>query len=220
MPVIHDIPLSLKAGEVLRRGEFRGRAGIRPEIKGLILELLVGVEEAHLLEPAIAYEIYPAGGANPLWSGTRLALLLPRARELAIVVGTIGPRLEARVAAYNSRSEPLRGVLLDGVGSAAVDALTQEACELMTAEASPHGYQVSSPINPGMPGLPLTEQRTLLEMVPAREIGVSLTSSGMLVPRKSVSMVIGMGPEMKTWTRSEVCARCNLGRTCHYRIPA
>ena len=229
MPVIRNIPLSLKTGEVLRRAGFRGHPKIRPEIKQLILELLESVEKAHLLEPAIAYEIYPVtalshsqvtlkGGA--VLRGSLLSSLLPQAKELAVVVVTIGPGLEKQVTDYTSRNEPLRGVLLDGIGSAAVDSLTQEACKLITAEALPRGYQVGSPISPGMPGLPITEQWPLLEMVPAREIGVSLTSSGIMVPRKSASMVIGMGLKMKTWTRAEVCARCNLSQTCQYRIPA
>ena len=59
MPVIRDIPLSLKTKEVLRRQGFRGHSKIRPEITNLILELLASVESAHLLEPAAAYEIHP-----------------------------------------------------------------------------------------------------------------------------------------------------------------
>jgi hypothetical protein len=193
MPVIHDIPLSLKTDDVLRREGFRGHSNIRPEIKKLILELLASIGDAHLLEPAIAYEIYPIAElsrgqvslqGNEVLHGSLLPSLLPEAKELAVVVGTIGPRLEKQVTDYTNRNEPLRGVLLDGIGSAAVDLLTQEACKLITAEASPRGYQVSSPISPGMPGLPITEQWPLLEMMPAWEIGVSLTSSGVMFPRK------------------------------------
>ena len=109
-------------------------------------------------------------------------------------------------------------MLLDGIGSAAVDSLTQEVCKFMTGEASSRGYQVSSPISPGMPGLSITEQWQLLEMVPSGEIGVSLTSSGIMVPRKSASMVMGIGPQMTTWTRAEVCAHCSLKQTCPYKI--
>lgn len=227
MPVVRDIPLSLKTREVLRREGFRGQAKIRPEIKGLILELLISLKEAHLLEPAVVYEIYPITGmshgqlslkGNAVLSGPLLPSLLPEAKELAVVVCTIGPRLEKKVTDYINKGEPLRGLLLDGIGSAAVDSLTQEVCKFMVREASSRGYQVSSPISPGMPGLPITEQWQLLKMVPAQEIGVSLTSSGIMVPRKSVSMVMGIGPEMKTWTRAEVCAQCNLRKTCPYRI--
>jgi hypothetical protein len=208
--------LSLKTGEVLRRAGFGSHSGVRPGIKNLVSELLAAVGDARLLEPAVACEIYPlAEAGDPLFSS-----LLPEAKEVAIVVGTIGPGLEKQVTDYSSKGEPLRGVLLDGIGSAAVDSLAQEACNLVADEASSRGYPVGSPINPGMPGLPIVKQRQLLEMVPSREIGVSLTSSGMMVPRKSVSMVIGIGTRMATWTRAEVCARCGLKQSCPHRIRA
>jgi hypothetical protein len=229
MPVIRDIPLSLKTGEVLRREGFREHSKVKPEIKGLIGELLASVKKAHLVEPAVAYEIYGVTKishdllcleGNRVVPGSLLASLLPEVKELAAVVITIGPRLEKQVTDYTNRGEALRGLLLDGIGSAAVDSLTQEVCKLMAGEASSRGYETSSPISPGMPGLAITEQWPLLEMVPAGEIGVSLTSAGVMVPRKSASMVIGIGPKMKTWTRAEVCARCNLRKTCPYRIQA
>ncbi len=179
------------------------------------------------MEPAVAYEIYGVTKishdqlcleGNRAVPGLLLPSLLPEVKELAAVVATIGPKLEKQVTDYTNRGEPLRGLLLDGIGSTAVDSLTQEVCKLMAGEASSRGYQTSSPISPGMPGLDITEQWHLLEMVPAGEIGVSLTSAGIMVPRKSASMVIGMGPKMKTWTRAEVCARCNLRKTCPYKI--
>jgi hypothetical protein len=229
MPVIREIPLSLKTREVLRREGLRGHSKVRPEIKSLVIELLTSVKKVRLLEPAIAYEIRPivemnhsqlSLEGNLIVQGPLLPSLLPEAKELAVVVCTIGPKLEKQATDYFDQGEPLRGMLLDGIGSAAVDSLAQEVCKFMAGEASSRGYEMSSPVNPGMPGLPITEQRQLLKMVLAREIGVSLTSSGIMVPRKSTSMVIGIGPRMTTWTRAEVCARCSLRKTCPYRIQA
>jgi hypothetical protein len=229
MPIIRDIHLSLKTGEVLRREGLGAGAKVRPEIRVLIKELLAGVRRAHLLEPATAYGIYTITELSQQWLSLEgkpgvhdplLSSLLPRAKELAIAVCTIGPRLEQQVTDYNSQGELLRGTLLDGIGSAAVDSLTEEVCKLIAGEASSRGYEASSPINPGMPALPITEQWQLLKMVPAGEIGVSLTSSGIMAPRKSVSLVIGIGLQMAKWTRAEVCARCHLKKTCPYRIPA
>ncbi|GAH37563.1 unnamed protein product [marine sediment metagenome] len=229
MPIIRDIPLSLKTREVLRREGFGGHSKVRPEIKSLVLELLASVKKAHLLEPAVAYEIYTITEMSHrqlslegdlVVQGPLLPSLLPKAKELAVVVCTIGPRLEKQVTDYINRDEPLRGLLLDGIGSAAVDSLTQEVCKFMAGEASSRGYQASSPISPGMPGLPITEQWRLLEMVPAREIGASLTPLAIMSPRKSTSMVMGLGPQMTRWTGAEVCAHCSLRKTCPYRIPA
>ena len=69
-----------------------------------------------------------------------------------------------------------------------------------------------------MPGFPMSEQWNLVELAKAHEIGVILTPSGILVPRKSTSMVIGVGPKMTRWTQAEVCARCSLRKTCPYKI--
>jgi hypothetical protein len=227
MSMIRDIPLRLKTKEVLRRVGFTGHSKIRPEVKNLILELIAGAKNGHLLEPAIVYEIYPITGMSRrqfslkgkgTLRGLLLPPLLPEAKALAAVVCTIGPKLEKQVTRYFNQNEPLRGLLLDGIGSAAVDSLTEEVCRLITAEASSRGYQASSPISPGMLGFPISGQWQLLKMVPEQKIGVSLTSSGIMVPRKSAPMVIGIGPQVKMWTRAEVCARCSLWESCHYRI--
>jgi len=229
MPVICDVPLSLKLWDVLRREGFGEHSEIRPEIRILIRELLASVKKARLLEPAIAYEIYTITEISErqlslegksVIRDSLLPSLLPAAKELAVAVCTIGPRLEKQATDYFNRGEPLRGTLLDGIGSAAVDSLTEEVCKFIAGEASSRGYEASSPISPGMPGSPITEQWQWLKLVPAQEIGMSLTSSGIMVPRKSVSMVIGIGPQMAKWTRAEVCARCHLKKTCPYRILA
>lgn len=228
MPVIRDISLNLKTREVLRREGYRGHLQIKPEIKSLILELLTSVMNTHLLEPAIVYEIYPVNGISHSQSylegdvellSSLLPSLPPGVKEVTAVVSTIGPKLEKQVKDYNEQGEPLRGLLLDGIGSAAVDSLTQEACQFIAGEVLSRGYQVSRPISPGMPGLPIAAQWQLLKMAPAREVGVSLTASGMMVPRKSSSMVMAIGPQMPRWTHAEACARCNLSQACAYRIP-
>lgn len=228
MPVIRNIPLDLKyTGEVLRRQGLGSGAKVRTQIKSLITELLASVKSGHLLEPAVAYEYYPVSGmngsqisleGNKAIQGALLPATFPEAKELTVLVATIGPRLQAQVTAFSKSGSALRGMILDGIGTAAVDMLVPEALRTIAAEVSPRGYEISSPVHPGMPGFPLTEQRNLLGLVKSQEIGVSLSPSGILVPLKSVAMVIGIGPKMTRWTQAEVCARCSLRKTCHYKI--
>jgi hypothetical protein len=227
MPVIRDIPLSLKTREVLRRQGLGGGAKVRPEIKDLILEVLASVKKARLLEPAVAYEYYAVSGMNgsqisleggKAINGPLLPATFPEAKELAVLIGTIGHRLEKQATDYTKSGQVLRGALLDGIGSTAVDILVPEALKIIAGEVLSRGYEISSPVNPGMPGFPMTEQWNLLGLVKADEIGVSLTPSGILVPRKSVSMVIGIGPKMTRWTQAEVCARCSLRESCPYKV--
>jgi hypothetical protein len=151
-------------------------------------------------------------------NGSLVPSTFPEAKELIAIVCTVGPGLEKRVTEYSREGEALRATLLDGIGSAAVDILEQETCRYFAGEASKHGLQASSPVNPGMPGLPITEQQNLLQLAHAADIGVSLTSSGIMVPRKSTSMIIATGPGMQTWTQAEICTRCNLRDTCPYTV--
>jgi hypothetical protein len=227
MPVIRDIPLSLKTREVLRRQGLGGGAKVRPEIKILIRELLTSLKKSRLLEPAVAYEYYTVSSMNgsqislegdKAIHGPLLPAIFPEAKELAILLCTIGPRLEKQVTDYSKSDEVMRGMILDGIGSAAVDKLVLEVLSLIDSEVSSRGYEISSPVNPGMPGFPLTEQWNLLKLVNADEIGVRLTASGVLIPRKSTSMVMGIGPQMTRWTQAEVCARCTLRETCYYKV--
>ena len=227
MPVICDIPLSLKTREVLRRQGLGGGAKVRPEIKDLILESLASVKKARLLEPVAAYEYYTVSSMNgsqislegdKAIHGPLIPAVFPEAKVLAVLICTIGPRLEKQVTDYSKSGEAMRGMILDGIGSTAVDMMALEVLRRLASEVSSRVYEISSPVNPGMPGFPLTEQWNLLGLVNADEIGVSLTASGVLVPRKSASMVIGIGPKMTRWTQAEVCARCSLRETCHYKV--
>jgi hypothetical protein len=226
MPVIRDISLNLKTREVLRRQGLRARAKVRPQIKNSILELLTAVKKARLLEPAAAYQYYTVSNmndsqilleGNQAIRGPLIPAIFPEAKELAVLLCTIGPRLEKQVTDYSKGGEAMRGMILDGIGSTAVDMVILEVLRRLASEVSSRGYEISSPVNPGMPGFPLTEQRNLLRLVKADEISVRLTASGVLVPRKSASMVVGIGPKMTKWTEAEVCARCSLRETCYYK---
>jgi len=227
MPIIREVALALSVEQVLRRQGIREHSMPRLEITALLYELLASVNDLHLLEPAITYELHLITEVRhdqvclengTVLYGRLLPSLLSSAMELAAAVCTIGPRLEEKVANYFSNEEPLRGLLLDGIGSAAVDSLVQKACQLVRHEALSRSYQASSPLNPGMPGWSISEQWHLFQLVPAEQIGVRLTPLAIMSPRKSTSMVIGIGTEMPTWTQAEACDRCSLKQTCAYKV--
>ena len=230
MPIFRDITLTLDLEQVLRRqGIKQPMSNLTPQIKIIAQELLDMTRNSQLLEPAIAYQTHTITEKYPdriklsegkFLIGSFIPSALPTAKELAAVVCTIGPKLEEKATRFFSENEPLRGLLLDGIGSAAVDSISEEACQIVAREALSHGYQTSSPISPGMPGLDISVQKSLFELVPAEEIGVHLTSAQIMVPIKSISMVIGIGTKMATWTKAEMCKRCPLKKTCHYKVCA
>jgi len=228
MPIVRDIPLRLGLDEVVRAQAIGDYHRLKPGMKSVIHDLLEATSKDGLLGPAVVYEVYRVAevtdghlaveGPAGVLHGALFRKVLPEAEEIAVVVCTIAPALEEQVAQHFARGEPLRGLLLDGIGTAAVESLSGEACHIIGCEAAQRGLKAGSPVSPGSPWFPMSEQWQLFRMVPAGEIGVSLTESGVMVPRKSLSMVVGIGSEMRAWTAAESCDHCNLSRTCRYRV--
>lgn len=226
MPSITDILITLDIKEVLRGQGMGGCSSPMPEIDALSGELLSNIHEMHLLEPALAYESYSITGAGQdrlnlsggfVFNGSLLPVKFPSARKLAAIVCTIGPKLEEAVSEYFSRGEALRGLLLDGIGNAALDSIVREACRMVKKESSSQGYKVSSPVSPGTPGFSISEQRTVFKLAPAEHIGVRLTASGVMFPRKSISMVIAIGKDLPEQAEDNICDSCNMAASCKYR---
>ena len=100
-------------------------------------ELLGGVKKLQLLEPVFAYRPFQITELTRKWilldngariNGKLLPSVLSKSKELAVVVCTISSHLQDRVSSYLKKGEALRGLLLDGIGTAATDALTVQAC--------------------------------------------------------------------------------------------
>ena len=175
-----ELEIEISQEEVLRGLGYQGG---RPSIQ--VRQRLAGICEAAgpLLRPQ---------GSCRVVEGTRAAALgVP---ELGLFVGlalcTIGPALEKEVAALSAGDRLLEALLLDTVGSvaaeAAADALNRELC----ADARAQGFHAGPRSSPGYSGWPLERQRDLLTLLPAQELGVTLTDGNMMVPEKSVSFAV------------------------------
>ena len=71
--------------------------------------------------------------------------------------------------------------------------------------------------SPGYGDLPLSQQKELFRLLDVtRRIGVSLSESGLMVPQKSVTALIGVSdrPQPK---RSRGCETCTMFADCAYR---
>jgi cobalamin-dependent methionine synthase I len=108
------------------------------------------------------------------------------------------------------------GLALDGVGSAAAEALAHAACRRFATLAATEGLQTTVSLSPGMLGWPVEEgQRQLFSLLDASLIGVILTRDYLMIPRKSLSLVIGVGTKVNV--EGKPCDFCTMYDTCRYR---
>lgn len=223
MQIWRDFKLSLNVEDVLY-GEGANPAstgGRRPAIvaaaeralaEGLKLVNPVAlVREIKVLEQR--HERLLLDGGNVL-SGPLVTRHLGGAVRVAAVLCTLGPELEAQTARMFAE-EPLYAMALDGLGNAAVEMVGQQVCERIGERVKAEGLQASTPLSPGSPEWPVEDgQPQVLALVETEAAGVQMSSSGMMIPQKSISFVVGIGADM---SQAEPCELCSLKEICRYR---
>jgi len=147
-------------------------------------------------------------------TGPQVTRQFSGAQRIVAVVCTIGPELE-QTTVHLFGEDPLYALALDGLGNAAVESLAQKVCGDIAEQIGHEGLQASTPLSPGSPEWPVEiGQPQIFTLLDPSKAGVVLTSGGMMIPRKSVSLVVGLGPEM---SQTSMCSVCSLKETCRYQ---
>ncbi len=136
--------------------------------------------------------------------------------RLGLAVVTIGETIEDRVdTLFAAREFPL-AYMLDSLGSVAAEALAEGFVRGLCAERLAQGLKVTSRESPGYPRWPIEEQRKVFALLPTASIGVELNPYCIMMPRKSISFAVGIGPEAKMDSGVSPCQSCDM-RGCAYR---
>ena len=227
MPVVSEIPLEISLAELRRLRTLHSADGLHPRIRALLPEVLAKVEELELLRPAIVWEsrrlLEVSGSRVRLAGGSELAQaeavvgLLGGADELAMAVGSIGPALDRTTGDWFEDGREVEAFVLGEIGNLAIGKLGDRIPQSVGEWAASRGLETSGALSPGGTGIDLSDQRIVVEVACAERIGVELSSACMLVPVKSVSMVIGLGHGLPTWTHAQACELCASRDTCRLR---
>ncbi|HPU00823.1 MAG: hypothetical protein GX890_00665 [Firmicutes bacterium] len=217
--LVTDLQVKLDLEQALR-GQ-----GVDPaKASALITRVAESVlDEANaLLKPAAIYGWLPVedfqheritfpGGS---FSGPLVARAFAGASRLYLALCTIGPDLEKRVAELMA-GDMMQAMALDGAGTAAVSEVSRQVRERIAASAEKEGLSAGMHANPGQEGWPIEQQRIIFSLVPAEKIGMRLTESCLMLPRKSVSFVIGCGEKMSAG--NVPCDFCSKRDRCQWR---
>lgn len=225
MPLLEDLTLHLDVDAVLR-GQGADPDALRSRSLRLVQATQRALAEgAALLRPAVLYEEFQVQAlrhqrllvsGEGVLEGELIARHLAQAEEVLVIICTIGDALEKR-ASQAMEQKPVYSLALDGVG-AAVEALANAACTRLAEQAAARGLKTTIPLSPGMAGWPLMEgQQQIFALLDSRRIGVVLTEHGLMLPWKSLSIVLGVGRHVQRAGRP--CDSCEMRETCRYGSP-
>lgn len=146
-----------------------------------------------------------------------LANYLKGADAIYAYIVTIGSGVEEEATSYMNKGDHFFGYLLDRIGSFAVESLAKDTEEKLRKELASKGMSVSMRLSPGYCDWGIEEQFKLAKIIDFSKAGITLTKNCMMVPKKSISAIVGVG-QKKLFTKiKSPCASCNILKTCEYR---
>ena len=135
--------------------------------------------------------VYRGDGHNS--HETPLERIYPRAHSLALAAATVGAEVSALVRDLFDRHDVALGCMLDAVASAATDRLADLLAERYAAMQDGDGVRVLA-YSPGYCGWHVSGQRALFRYLKPEAAGITLNTSCLMQPLKSVSAVLVAGP--------------------------
>ena len=211
--------------DAVLRGQGANPAVLRARRPGLVRLAERAMQEGQpLIDPRIVHRDFAVQSVRhnhlELEGGARLrgklvVHELAQARRIHVLLCTIGTGIEDQVSVA-WKSNPAYGLALDGVGSAAVEALANQVCRSLELLEQAHGWQTTIPLSPGMADWTVEQgQPDIFRLLEREELPVVLSPNYLMQPRKSLTMVIGAGPETSSTGRT--CDYCSLRNVCRYQ---
>ncbi len=191
---LRDFAFPISERRILHRIGYKSRtAKVNPSVIEIIDEHRQRLEA--LLQPAALFRILDHADTNqhPIFEG---------ALQVALCVCTIGPDLERTSAEFITNNDILKGFVLDAFGSEAAEEVARQADAAIVKAARNMGLWPSKRFSPGYGIWDIKEQKYIFATLPAADIGIKLTESCMMIPRKSVSFRINFYTEKEQTTRS------------------
>jgi len=204
MPILHLDPGKLSEAEVIRLAG----GGVFPPDSPIQTIVKRAIAKGHaLVEGAGAYctltAIDTADGITINFGALRLdPMPFPGTTRMygieaaVFFVVTIGDSLERAVDECFLHRDPVGGLFLDAVGSTAAEALAERLTSIIASEAESQGLRSSSRCSPGYCNWSLQLQETVFRVLDGQQVGVELTESMLMIPRKSVSGVVFSGKSL------------------------
>jgi len=139
---------------------------------------------------------------------------LKNAVQMAVFACTIGPDMENWSRHSMEQDNPAESYLIDRTASVLTEKAVDYLHEYIGGEMAKQNLLITNRYSPGYCDWPVSDQHLLFSLFPHNFCGIRLNASALMHPIKSVSGVIGIGPDVEF--KEYMCNRCRI-KECTYR---
>jgi hypothetical protein len=141
----------------------------------------------------------------------KLSRTMARCDRAAVFIATIGKEIDALIQKLLARQKLAEAYIFDAIGSCAAEDTVERFHRLFDRRSHTRKEHTTLRFSPGYCDWRVEEQRKLFGLLDNSLIGVHLTPSCLMTPRKSVSGVFGIGSAEIIDRRSlNPCSLCGL----------
>ncbi len=213
----YNIPFQIEERQILREMRIPKKASLA-ELGEPAMEKAIStaIEEGYrMIEGKGVYRTLEITGmeerkvlakeTSTLFQGEKMVKLLKHCDYASLIVATIGPKIENEVDRLTG-PEPAHAYFLERVGAWMADYMGIWLDRMLEREIVRAGYQRTYRFGVGYGDWPLSSQTEVMALTEAHQIGISLNEAYIMIPRLSVSAVIGWqrpGTEQKSNPEAE-----------------
>ena len=123
---------------------------------------------------------------NIYFSGNYIFKNLEKSEQLVVAILTLGSKTEKMSADFFSQGDYLMGMIYDAIGSVGLNDLKKGFFEKLCERARHAKSGITRVFSPGSGGWGIEDQDIIFKLLDAKSIGVTLKSSMMMTPVKSL----------------------------------
>lgn len=152
--------------------------------------------------------------SNLCLSGKSIRKHLQEAKTCILMAVTLGHEVDTKIR-YYEKTNMTKALILDACGSAFIEEICDRLGKEIQDKLMPN-EKLTSRFSPGYGDLPINIQKDFVSTLGAeKSIGITVTSNSILIPRKSVTAIVGVVDKGQR-TETSNCVNCNKYPNCKF----
>jgi len=154
-------------------------------------------------------------GSTLILKDTDIKNLLINSKKCVVMAATLGSEVDSKIS-YYSRFNITKGLIMDACATTAIEYLCDEVQNEIMENALKDNLFITTRYSPGYGDFSIDNQSEILNVLESyKKIGLSVTESNIMLPRKSVTAFIGLS-EIRSPKQNKSCGICK-NINCNFR---